>query len=352
MFRRKKKYFVRVTTVMAVCAVAIGIFALYQMRVFNDSVLEIYAGQQDSYVQLVLDQINLQYDREDDEMISDILGSLNTSNEKYWTLTKDEEFLFVKDVSETNRYKGFTAESYYLSDSAKAFVEHLQTDRVTHAAIDMDGDRYVASGTEFSYLGGTYKICLLTYDKVILESNRYLQSRITILILLFALMLVLLVVAMVFSEALDARIRKINALEERVKKQNITIEGLEDRLTIETSYHASDSIFHGKVIVDFLEKLEERNVHPIVLAFVSAGEEDRAALVRRIDEQTGKKYLKFAVDGEHLLLLYPNADEGVVAEKLGAVAGLTLLGTYRITDDYNAYVSQYEKFKKKVLPDG
>lgn len=82
-----------------------GALGAWQISSYDKSVLEIYAGQQDAYVQLVLDQINLQANRSDDEIITEILGSLDSSSGKYWTLSKEQALLFVKDVMETNRYK-------------------------------------------------------------------------------------------------------------------------------------------------------------------------------------------------------------------------------------------------------
>ena len=40
-------------------------------------------------------------------MIEKVLSSLDASSNKYWTLSENQELLFVKDVTETNKYKGF-----------------------------------------------------------------------------------------------------------------------------------------------------------------------------------------------------------------------------------------------------
>ena len=83
------------------------------MKSYEDSILSIYAEQQDAYVQLVLDQINVLDDRSDEEIVTKILGSLDASSRKYWTLTKNKALLFVKDVTETNRYKGLTSNTFF-----------------------------------------------------------------------------------------------------------------------------------------------------------------------------------------------------------------------------------------------
>ena len=84
-----------------------------QMKKYERGVLDVYAVQQDGYVQLVLDQINLQEDQDSEEIVHNILETLDASSNHYWTLSDAGSLVFVKDVLETNRYKGFTQESYY-----------------------------------------------------------------------------------------------------------------------------------------------------------------------------------------------------------------------------------------------
>ncbi len=66
----------------------------------------IYATQQDNYVQLVLDQINLQENGTEESIISDIIETLDSGNTHYWTLSKEENILFVKNVTETRQISG------------------------------------------------------------------------------------------------------------------------------------------------------------------------------------------------------------------------------------------------------
>ena len=58
---------------LSVGLIMLGVFIMGQ---YEYSVLTSYAKQQDSYVKLVLDQINLQAERTDDEIIENILASL------------------------------------------------------------------------------------------------------------------------------------------------------------------------------------------------------------------------------------------------------------------------------------
>lgn len=354
MFRGKRKKTVQITTAMVIFAIIVSIFGFFQMNKYNDSVLDIYAKQQDAYVKLVLDQINIYSDRSDDEIISEILGSLNTSAKEYWTLSKNEQFLYVKDVTETNRYKGFTNENYYLSDSAKEFIDNLVTNRVTHAMIDINGERYVASGTEFSYMGAKYKICLLTYDKVVLDNNSFLQARITVSIIIYVLILMFLITAMSFTSVMGKKVAQIRSLEEHIVKQNLTIEDLEDKMAIETSYNAADNVFHEKTLGSFLGKLEKREIAPLALVMVKKSENvTTEQMVQQINRKTGKKYLKFEVKPEIYLFLYLQTKAEEMGEKLKSPEkGITLMGICGIEKKAVSYQEQYSEFRERALKDG
>lgn len=208
---KEKRFWKKITNIKVIsvliilAAVIMAVIGWHEAKDYEKSVLAIYAEQQDAYVQLVLDQINVLDDRSDEEIVKKILGSLDTSGRKYWTLTKDQALLFVKDVMETNRYKGLTTETFFTSDSAAKFLQDLEINRVIHETIQMDGVRYVASGVIFEYNGAEYKICLLTNDTVILDNNIFLSSKIGLYVFGVLLLGLLLVVSMIFANVLDLR---------------------------------------------------------------------------------------------------------------------------------------------------
>ena len=74
---------------------------------------------------------------------------------------------------ESNKYKGVTPTSYYVSDSAKKFIKGLEVNRVTHGYIEISGNMYVASGVSFEYKDELYRMCLLTDKDVLLDNNQY-----------------------------------------------------------------------------------------------------------------------------------------------------------------------------------
>ena len=144
-----KELLINSKTISFTIIIIVGVLAWVgnqQMKSYEDSILSIYAEQQDAYVQLVLDQINVLDDRSDEEIVTKILGSLDASSRKYWTLTKNKALLFVKDVTETNRYKGLTSNTFFSGDSANDFLQNLAVNKVSHKIIQMGDDRYVASG--------------------------------------------------------------------------------------------------------------------------------------------------------------------------------------------------------------
>lgn len=98
---KKPKNVLVITTIYVICfSVIAGVFAYTRINKYEEGVLEVCATQQDAYVQLVLDQINLKSNRDDEQIINDILGTMNSSSNKYWTFSKNQSILFVKDVLE------------------------------------------------------------------------------------------------------------------------------------------------------------------------------------------------------------------------------------------------------------
>ncbi len=78
---KKPKNVLVITTIYVICfSVIAGAFAYTRINKYEEGVLEVCATQQDAYVQLVLDQINLKSNRDDEQIINDILGTMNSSS--------------------------------------------------------------------------------------------------------------------------------------------------------------------------------------------------------------------------------------------------------------------------------
>lgn len=309
---KEKRFWKKITNIKVIsvliilAAVIMAVIGWHEAKDYEKSVLAIYAEQQDAYVQLVLDQINVLDDRSDEEIVKKILGSLDTSGRKYWTLTKDQALLFVKDVMETNRYKGLTTETFFTSDSAAKFLQDLEINRVIHETIQMDGVRYVASGVIFEYNGAGYKICLLTNDTVILDNNIFLSSKIGLYVFGVLLLGLLLVVSMIFANVLDLREKRMKAMKEHITGLNKVLTEQTEMIREMNWYHTRWSVFKPSAMEMFVQKIVQRQIVPVVfvsLAFDS--EEQRDYFLQKAQILLDEKVVRFEREyGDGLVLLF------------------------------------------------
>ncbi len=247
---------------------------LHQVKNYEKSVLQVYADQQDSYVQLVLEQIYLVDDRDSEEIVSKIIGTLDTSSNKHWTLAESDSMVFVKDVTETNKFRGFTTETYYVSDSAKAFIDNLSMNKVKHSFIEMNDEEYIASGVRFEYNGANYKICLLTNTDIVLDHNAYLSAK-TNVSLLGVLLFVLLIISNIFFGIYTEKWYKKYKSEKEIQKElRLTVNKLSEELGKDSLYDTRYMLFGIAAMPGILKKLEDRNAFPLSLAFSRCSDAD------------------------------------------------------------------------------
>lgn len=246
-------------------AIAGALFAAGTIAGYEEGVTEIYASQQDAYVQLVLDQINLNGDKKDESAIVDIIGTLDSSTNKYWTLSDESAILFVKDVTETNRYKGFTAETYYISDSAREFVEGLSVNKVAHRLIEMDGKNYIASGVIFVWQGVNYRICLLTNPDAVLDHNAYLEAKINLSVMIGALLCIFLITVIALARGVARRTRQLEEEKENAKTLSRMVEQLNEELSMSSLYDSRLAVFRTELLPMLFDKLEKKGCLPVTL---------------------------------------------------------------------------------------
>lgn len=306
------------TTFWMVMLVAFSsVFTFYQLQVQEDGILDVCATQQDAYVQLVLDQINLKDNRNDEEIINDILSTLDSSTNKYWTFSKDKDMLFVKDVIETNRYKGLTAISYYDSESAKEFMEDLELNKVMHASIEVGEKEYVASGVSFKYADEDYRLCLLTNKDVILNNNKFMEARIELVILVGFMLVVVLVTSMLFArkqqqlkENIGEKLESINDLQKTIAQQN-EMYGQKDH------YDTRYQLWNKSLIKEFIEKLQKKNVNrAIVVRIHCMNEEDKKEFFDKASVVLDKKVLRFVINEKDILLMFIGTEQHFVQENM------------------------------------
>ncbi len=313
----RKHYFATV----AVIACLIGLVLLFMfwrfMDQYEEGVLEVCAEGQDAYVQLVLDQIYIRDNRSDASIIKDILGSLDASTNKYWTFSKEETMLFVKDVSETNKYKGFTTATYYISESASEFLKNLRLNSVTHGRITIEDRKYVASGVIFEYNNAEYRLCLLSNEEVFLDNNAFLGGRINISLCYALAITVLVVGAMLFAHRIGRLRAEIVDKDAMMVELNASVAKLNEKLLVKSTYDMRRTLFQESMLYDFLDRIVRKNVWPISFALMNCANEgtfleqaqlvlDRSVLRFRL---TGDQaYTNAAVSGQ-ILLVFLNCDQ-------------------------------------------
>lgn len=318
---KKKRSILAVTTIFAIAAAAVvSLLAWHQMNEMEKGLLDVCAAQQDAYVQLVLDQINLKDNRDDEEIINEILSTLDTSSNKYWTFSKDRSMLFVKDVIETNRYKGLTAVSYYDSDSARDFLESLQTDRVIHRNITINNKDYVASGVSFIYNNDEYRLCLLTNKNVILNNNRFMTAKIELLILIGFIVIMLMVVSMLFARKLETVSKSADEKEASIRQLQRTVGHLNELLSQKEHYDTRYQFWSIDVLREFLGKLKMKNMRTVVAAKIHCQNENfRNDFLDRACVLLDKKVLRFVLGDMDILLLYVQCSEETAGNSLGVL---------------------------------
>lgn len=283
--KKRRKHFGAwiIALVALACATIAGLFYWYQIEHYEDNLVEIYAEQQDAYVQLVLDQINLVDERDTEEIVNDILGTISGSPSEFWVLSENDALVYVKDVAETNRYRGFSDATYYDTESAQEFVSSLEVNKVQHSIIQMNDRRFIASGVAFSYNGATYRLCLLTSEHVVIDHNAYLSARVNLTITVGIILLMLVIGALVVGLRGDKWMKRAHELEDENAQLYATIAALNDKLMHEDFYDTRLSVFNSEAAGLFYEKLKAHGSWPttfVVLQFT--------------DQQAKERYLTIA----------------------------------------------------------
>lgn len=312
--KKNRKTGTLMLTVVVLCALALtiggGLFAQYEMERYEEGILDVCATQQDAYVQLVLDQINLKENRDDADIIEDILGTLDASSNKYWTFSKDQEILFVKDVLETNKYKGFTMSTYYSSESAKEFLSGLQLNYVTHADIKIGEKGYVASGVMFNYGGSEYRLCLLTNSSVLLDNNSFLGAKTELSMVIAALLFLLVLIPICFANRHRKLMLQVEEKEQEMQKLNVKVLNLNDKLSRRDLHDTRNNLWKQETLPGFVKKFQERQISPVTGIYLQCDSlEIRNRFLAETSSYFGKEVLRFAQGETDLVLLFVQIDK-------------------------------------------
>ena len=305
---KKKKKYISVTLVLILMAVVVAGLAgltFFEMQRYEDGLIDVCATQQDSYVQLVIDQINLKENRSDQEIIENILSTLDSSSNRYWTFSKEQTMLYVKDALETNRYQSLTANSYYRSDSATNFIDNLIVNKVNHERIELDGKDYIASGALFEYGGEEYRICLLTNTTVLLDNNKFLGSKMEMIIIFIVVYSLIFIMPIILTIMHNIMQKKIFETGQELKEVNSAVEKLNEKLTTDEIYDNRKNLFSLPTVKLFIEEYKDkRAAFPISFITFKYGEKETVSRFFGKNCVTlGKHDIKFYDGRLHLALI-------------------------------------------------
>ena len=324
---KKKKKYISVTLILILMAVIVAGLAgltFFEMQRYEDGLIDVCATQQDSYVQLVIDQINLKENRSDQEIIENILSTLDSSSNRYWTFSKEQTMLYVKDALETNRYQSLTANSYYRSDSATNFIDNLTVNKVNHERIELDGKDYIASGALFEYGGEEYRICLLTNTTVLLDNNKFLGSKMEMIIIFIVVYSLIFIMPIILTIMHNIMQKKIFETGQELKEANSAVEKLNEKLTTDEIYDNRKNLFSLPVVKLFIEEYKDkRAAFPIsFIAFRYGDKETVSRFFGRNCVTLGKHDIKFYDGRLHLALILAVKCNATKAKELsGAIKG-------------------------------
>ena len=306
--KKKRHPIVGITLVCAVLAsLCAGTLAWFLLARYEAGLLEVCAVQQDGYVQLVLDQIHL---RSGQEGVEDILSTMVASSNKYWTFSRDQDMLFVKDVLETNKYKGFTTATYYVSDSARSFLESVQVDRVSHASISIGERDYVASGAAFEYRGDVYRLCLLTNRSVFLDNNRFLGARTELCALGAGVLLLFIIVSVLLAGKVRRLQLRGDQQDEAMETLNQSLDKMNKLFAQRDMHDTRRNLWSKEALPSFITKLRARKAYPLSLALLRcSGEKAAQELLEMASVSLDRSVLRFDLEGCVIGLLFVRCDQ-------------------------------------------
>ena len=295
----------KILILMLIVVSALVALTYFEMKRYEDGILDVCATQQDSYVQLVIDQINLKENRTDQEIIENILSTLDSSSNRYWTFSKEQTMLYVKDALETNRYQALTANSYYTTDSSMGFIQSLALNKVKHERIILDNKEYIASGALFDYEGEQYRICLLTNTTVLLDNNKFLGSKMELIIIFVVVYSAVFVFPLVLAIINNKNKKKVFATEADLREANNTIETLNEKIVKDEIYDNRLNLFTFAAIDIFLEEYKKTTkAFPMsFMAFEYGQKETVSNFFGHNCVLFGKRDIKFYDGKNHLALI-------------------------------------------------
>lgn len=255
----RNRYVATVTVVVLFIAFILTAFAWWEIYNYEQGVAELYAQEQDGYVEIVARQIERYGDVAGDKFVEDTIEMLDSTSQRYWTLDNSQYFLFVKSINDTDIYKTFSTDTFFNTQSAQSFLKILKKGKVTHSIIRLDNYKYVASGIIFEYAGTEYRLCLLTDYDVMLTNNAYLSSKLYLLIDLIIMIAVVVIACIFFAVRLSGERKRIRDIQDVNTQLNRYIDFLDNAVMGRNS----TSIITGEgKIMHLIHRIEDRKIYP------------------------------------------------------------------------------------------
>jgi hypothetical protein len=230
--------------------------------------------------------------------------------------------LFVKDVIETNKYKGFTTATYYVSDSAREFIDSLRVNRVTHANIEIDGRDYIASGVTFAYREGSYRLCLLTNREVLLDNNSFLGAKTEYWIIMFVMAGLLLVVPMLMAIELRRSQKRLTETELSLQETDKNLLRANQRLSERDLHDTKTNLWGEDAFEPFVSKLALRDAGDVTfLRIACCDAAAREHFLKSASYTLDKRVLRFAAGESDLVLICVGIDESAACKSVAPLLG-------------------------------
>lgn len=356
--KHKKKNLVVVTAIMTTILIIVILVTRDALKRYEDGIVDVCASQQDSYVRLVIDQINLKENRSNDEIVQKILSTLDASTNRYWVFSQDQSLLFVKDTLETNKYQSFKTDYYYTEKSSAAFVNSLKLNSVMHDDIIVNNKEYIASGVKFNYDGREYRLCLLTNRSVLLDNNTFLEAKVELCVLLFGVYFLLYIIPIIAVSAFNNMVIRLNLSEKENSELNGKIVRLNHRLdngmSIETK---APSMFDISMAPDFMARMNgNKTAYPVGFSLFSYFDDtDRAQLLNGLEDILDKRDVRFEDKEKKTIAIISMKCDTPKMRRIGGVdtdseyLGFEILNAADIQYDINSSFNAFLELKSWAI---
>lgn len=171
--------------------------------------------------------------------------------------------------------------------------------------IEINNNKYVASGVAFEYKNQTYKLCLLTGKGAILDNNSYMQIKIQMQTYVIILLFVLIITAMYLAHSLRKMQKKNAASQNTIAQLNGMVSKMNNKLLEKDFYDTRNNVWSSSAIMPFLDKLIARDAYPVTFMHIACVDNsEREKFIARANYILDKNVLRFAYDDRDVVLIF------------------------------------------------